>query len=196
MINTILAITSPTITELITLIGVILSFLVGSAGLWIGIKNSRKTIFINSVTASRIKYLQDLRNSIAEFCGLFHRYHLLIKNDPNLSTEKLKVLESADKLKYLIKLYLNPQDSKWDNKIVNLIEEIRKSLADYPKDKIDDLILISQYLLKLEWEGAKLESRKGIISKKKKDRLNEKYYRLYKNAIKDRIEKSKRDQIL
>lgn len=185
--QTVLIVQSPTLTEIITLVGVFLSFLVGSAGLWIGIKNSRKTIFINSVTASRIKYLQDLRNSIAEFCGLFHRYHLLAKNGTNLTTEKYKVLESADKLKYLIKLYLNPQDTKWDSKIVKLIDEIRESLADNPKEKIDELILISQYLLKLEWEGAKLESRKGIVSKKKKDQLNNKYLSLYKKAVQTKI---------
>ena len=36
-----------------------------------------------------------------------------------------------------------------------------------------------QYLLKLEWEGAKMESRKGIILKKERDKLYRKYVNLY-----------------
>lgn len=104
------AINDTTTTQIVTLIGVVLSFIVGSAGLWIGIRNSKKVIFINSVTASRIKHIQDLRNNIAKFCGLYFRYNLLLKDDPNLSAEKLKILESSDKLKYLIRLYLDPEN--------------------------------------------------------------------------------------
>jgi hypothetical protein len=180
--------TETTTTQLVTLIGVILSFIVGAAGLWIGIRNSRKTIFINSVTTSRIKYIQDLRNNIAEFCGQFYRYNLLVKNDPDLSTEKLKILESCDKLKYLIRLYLNPEDTDWDKKIIQLIDDIRNSIDNNPTTKIDELITITQYLLKLEWEGAKRESQKGILSKDEKDKLYKKYLRLYhKHIEKDKL---------
>ncbi len=175
--------TTINITQIATLIGVVLSFVVGSAGLWIGIRNSRKTIFINSITASRIKYVQDLRNNIAEFCGLFFRYNLLLKDDPKLSTEKLKILESSDKLKYLIMLYLNPEDKDWDKTIIQLIDDIRASMDQNPTDKINELIKITQYLLKLEWEGAKRESQKGILSKKEKDKLYKKYFKLYQKAI-------------
>jgi hypothetical protein len=180
--------TEATTTQIVTLIGVILSFIVGAAGLWIGIKNSRKTIFINSVTTSRIKYIQDLRNNIAEFCGQFYRYNLLVKNDPKLSTEKLKILESSDKLKYLIMLYLNPEDTDWDKKIIQLIDDIRTSIDDNPIDKINDLITITQYLLKLEWEGAKKESQNGILSKKEKDKLYKKYLRLYEEHIQKQLQ--------
>lgn len=165
--------------ENITLMGMILSFVIGLSGLLIGIQNSRKTLFINSITASRIKYIQDLRNGIAEFCGLFYRYHLLVKGRPDLTTEKMEVLKSLDKLKYTIKLYLNPQDTYWDNKISGLIDQIREGIDRYPEEKIEELISVTQYLLKLEWEGAKLESRHGIISKKKKRTLYDEYVQLY-----------------
>jgi hypothetical protein len=173
----------PTTTQIFTLIGVILSFIVGAAGLWIGIRNSRKTIFINSVTTARIKYIQDLRNNIAEFCGLFFNYELLLKSDANILKEKLKILETADKLKYLITLQLNPEDTDWDNQIIQLIDEIRLSIDNKPTDKIKELITISQYLLKLEWEGAKRESQIGTLSKKEKAKLYRKYVRLYQQHI-------------
>ncbi len=170
--------------ENITLLGVILSFIASSVGLWIGIHNSRKTIFINSVTASRLKHIQDLRTSIAEFCGLFYRYHLLVENQPGLSKEKFEILNNIDKLKYQIKLYLNPRDVYWDNKIFELIDQIRNSLERYPEEEIEELINITQYLLKLEWEGAKLEVRKGSLSKKKKRNLYKEYVELYRQGNK------------
>ena len=169
-----------TTIETVTLIGIILSFLVGAINLWISIKNSRKTIFINSITSSRIKYIQELRNAIAEYCGLFYNYHTLLMDDPKLSKEKLNILEKADKLKYLITLHLNPMDTDWDTQIIKLIDEIRSSISQFPKEKIDELITITQYLLKLEWEGAKLESKKGIISERETGIIYHKYLDLYK----------------
>ncbi len=170
--------------DTLTAIGVILSLIVGSAGLWIGIRNSRKTIFINSITTARIKYIQDIKSSIAEFCGLYYNY-LSIK--PLTNEEQLKIIAKADQLKYLITLQLNPEDIEWDRRIINCLNEIRHhiqlefSAIDQPylDKKIEELISISQYLLKLEWEGAKRESQKGIISKKEKNKLYRKYLRLY-----------------
>jgi len=48
------------------------------------------------------------------------------------------------------------------------------------KTEIDNLIKLSQDLLKLEWEGAKLESMKGILTQKEKDELYQKYLRTNK----------------
>lgn len=169
--------------DIISLIGIILSFVVGSLGLWVGVRNSRKTIFINSITAARIKYISQLRENVADFCGLFYRYKKLIDHNSELSNEKLKVLESSDRLKYLILLHLNPEDDYWDNKIINLIEDIILKMEDYPADKINELIVITQYLLKLEWEGAKYESRKGVLKNRFKRKLKKKYIDLFENHL-------------
>jgi hypothetical protein len=169
----------------ITLIGIFSSFIVGSLSLWVGIRNSRKTIFINSITTARIKYINDLRGNVSEFCGLFYRYKKLVDLKSDLSNEKLKVLESSDRLKYLITLQLNPEDDYWDNKIIRLIEEIICDIDKYPLNKINELIVITQYLLKLEWEGAKRESQKGILKGYQKRKLKIKYINLYENHIRD-----------
>lgn len=175
-----------TTTQLITLLGVILSFIVGSLGLWIAIRNSRKTNYINSVTASRIKYIQDIRNRISEFCGLVYSYNLTYSTSHSLAATPDKLFElqrEFDKLKYLIKLHLNPEDIYWDEKIFKLIDEIIALTDKEPKEKIDDLIVITQFLLKLEWEGAKLESQKGILSVEEKEDLYNKHVKLYENHI-------------
>lgn len=173
-------------TQIITLFGVILSFLVGAAGLWVGLKNSRKTNYINSVTASRIKYIQDIRNRISEFCGLVYSYNATNFTSHSLAATPEKLFElqrELDKLKYLIKLHLNPEDTYWDDKILKLIDEVIALRYNDPKEKIDDLIVITQFLLKLEWEGAKLESQKGILSKEEKDSNYKKHVQLYENYI-------------
>lgn len=167
------------VKDIATFLSILLTFLVGSAGLIISIRNSRKTIFINSITSSRIKYIQDIRNGIAEYCGLFYRYNILVEHDPKLSNEKLEILKLIDKLKYQLMLYLNPEDKYWDNTIIKLIEDIRSRINENPEDQIKELITITQYLLKLEWEGAKLESRTGRINESVKEDLNRKYYNLY-----------------
>lgn len=170
--------------DIITLVGIGFTFVVGATGLVIGILNSRKTTFINSITSSRIKYIQDIRNSISEYCGLLYRYKILYDMSPELSNEKLEVLKSIDKLKYQIMLYLNPEDKVWDEKIIGLIEELRRKINGNAEKEIKELIVITQYLLKLEWEGAKLESRRGLSSERKRRRLNKKIYDKYLNHVK------------
>lgn len=163
----------------ITLVGIAITFVVSMASLILGISNSRKTIFINSITSSRIKYIQDIRNSISEYCGLFYRYKILYDQSPELSAEKLEVLKSIDKLKYQIMLYLNPEDKIWDQKIINLIEKLRSKINSDTENEIKQLIMITQYLLKLEWEGAKLESKRGLVSAVEKRKLKEEYLEKY-----------------
>lgn len=176
-----------------TLLGVILTFIVGFAGLIIGIAglrigiiNSRKTNFINSVTASRVKYIQDIRNSISEFCGLVHSYMLTYSTSHSLAATPEKLFEiqkELDKLKYRIKLYLNPEDKYWDEKILALIDEIIIAVDKTPKKKIDALIAITQFLLKFEWEGAKRESKDGILSEEERGKLYREHVALYEKYI-------------
>ncbi|HWJ29378.1 MAG TPA: hypothetical protein VNS32_22755 [Flavisolibacter sp.] len=176
--------------NLIYFIGIFLSFCVGFAGLVISIRNTRRTGYINSITSARIKYIQDIRNAVSEFCGLIntynseHMYRLMIRGEKEeeLASKKelFEMRKKSDYLKYLIRLHLNIEDVDFDKTIIDLLDEIIELRDSNPKPKINELIIIMQYLLKLEWEGAKLESRKGIISKKLKDRLYRKYAKLYK----------------
>lgn len=169
--------------DIIYSIGIFLTFSVALINLFLTLKNNRKNIFINSVTNSRIKYIQEIRNNISEFCGIVHSYCFF---GGKLDDKNLFDLQThADKTKYLIRLYLNPEDKFWDEKIIKLLDEILELTDKNPTEKIDELILITQYLLKLEWEGAKLESEKGILKKSEKEKLYRKYVDLYQEAIKN-----------
>lgn len=162
-----------TTTEIITLVGIGITFLIGVFNLIVTFRNVRKTTFINSVTASRIKYIQELRESISRFCALAYSYSNRISK---LSYEQVWELhKEADTLRFLIRLYLNPEDEYWDNKIIHLIDQIMLKSDKDPKQDIDELVKITQYLLKLEWEGAKRESEIGIIPDIEKKELYKKY---------------------
>ncbi|MHA3788440.1 hypothetical protein ACX0HA_09545 [Flavobacterium hauense] len=171
-------------TEIVTLIGVGLTFFIGVFNLIITFRNVKKTTFINSVTASRIKYIQDLRENISRFCALAYSYN---KRIYKLQKEQVWELhKEADSLKFLIRLYLNPEDKYWDNKIINLIDQIllKSGEKNDPTSSINELITITQYLLKLEWEGAKKESEIGSVSDIKKKELYNKYVELHKKIQK------------
>ncbi|MCX2573652.1 hypothetical protein [Pedobacter sandarakinus] len=170
-----------TTTETVTLISIGLTFSVGVFNLIITFRNVRKTTFINSVTASRIKYIQDLRDSISRFCALVNSYSNRISK---LSYDKLWELhKEADTLKFQIRLYLNPEDEYWDSKIINLIDQIVLKTDKDPTENIKELITITQYLLKLEWEGAKMESEIGIVSEIEKKELYNKYVERHKQTV-------------
>jgi hypothetical protein len=167
-------------TEIVTLSGIGLTFFVGVFNLIITFRNVRKTAFINSVTASRIKYIQELRESISKFCGLAHSYaNKIYKLEYK---EVWELHKEADNLRFLIRLYLNPEDDYWDNKIISLIDQILLKSDKDPTEPINELITITQYLLKLEWEGAKRESEIGIISEIEKRELYNKYVERHKKA--------------
>jgi hypothetical protein len=117
--------------DIITLVGIGITFVVSSIGLYVSLRNTKKTLFINSITASRIKWIDILRNNIAEFCGLTY-YFTLTELD---KAEKQKVVERIDKLRFLIKLQLNRGD-EFDRKLMAKIDLI-PDLTD-PK-KIENL---------------------------------------------------------
>lgn len=168
-------------TEIVMSIGIGLTFLIGILNLIVTFRNIKKTAFINSVTASRIKYIQELRESISKFCGLAHSYsNKIYKLEYN---EVWLLHKEADNLRYLIRLYLNPEDDYWDNRIIALIDDIILKTDKDPSQPIKELITITQYLLKLEWEGAKRESEIGIIPEIEKKELYNKYVEKHKNAI-------------
>lgn len=169
--------------ETIPLIGIV-TLLVALLNLLILFRNARKSAFVGAVTSSRIKYIQDIRESISQFCGLAHAYN---KGRTNAKPEDLiNIPKEADALRHLIRLYLNPEDKYWDTKIMEFCEEVirntDKSINELDHS-IEKLVVITQYLLKLEWQGIKEEAESGILSKKQKKKLYDSYVALYEKHI-------------
>lgn len=56
--------------DLIYGVGILFTFGLGAWNLLVNYKTTRKTSFINTVTSRRIKWIEQLRQDIAAYCGL------------------------------------------------------------------------------------------------------------------------------
>jgi hypothetical protein len=160
--------------DIITLVGIGITFIVSLASLIIGLRNNDRTSFVNSITSSRIKWIDNLRCNISEFCGLTYHYAIT----PLGEKEKNELREKVDRLRFLIKLQLNRSDTL-DKEIIHKIDVI-PVYTDSPdlgklEAELNLLIIITQDLLKFEWERVKAESKSGELSAKSKKLLEAKF---------------------
>jgi hypothetical protein len=165
--------------DYLTLVGLFATVILSALSLWVALKNTRQTLFINSVTTSRIRWMDTVRNSIAEFSGLAIHISYTEMNEKDARA----VFEKIDTLHFLINLQLDRTDA-FDKKIIDQIESIvqlidpgdddRRSdeqLAKETQKAVNKLIEFSQDLLKFEWQGIKEEVKNGKLSAKNKKEL-------------------------
>lgn len=149
-------------------IGIIVT---AAIGIWNAInllKTNKKTAFINTVTSERVKWLDKLRDNISTFAGITHTW---TRDLHQTSEEATKLVSEIDKLRYLIRLQLNPKEvdgqPNVDKRIETLIAKIPTLTDIHFRDELDEainqLMLESQELLKNEWEKVKLESKNGEL---------------------------------
>lgn len=151
--------------DLITIIGIGLTFVTSLAGLIYSVRTSRKNKFIDSITISRTKWIDELRDEISKFCGLITHLRATEKIGKKVERE---LFEEIDVLGYRINLMLN-RHAKHDRLIIDRINNILEHLdADdaVADEEIKKLIHLTQDLFKFEWERIKEESVKGALSNK------------------------------
>lgn len=151
--------------DIFYLVGIVLGFALGCWNLVTNWRTSRRTIFINTITSQRIKWIEQLRQDIAGLSGLI--YNWAFSQLQGESDEK-EVIKEIDRLRYLVRLRLNPE-GQYDKKIEHTIAEI-PNLTDISKrpqlkDALNGLIITTQLLLKEEWEKVKQESEFGNLKK-------------------------------
>lgn len=156
--------------EIISSIALFLTFIASVAGLVVSLLNTRKTNYINAVTAMRMKWLTDMKSFISEFCGLIHHY-----NSTRLpKAEKRELIRTIDKLRFLIKLNLDAKDDfdiRFEEKIDAALKLTDTKHFYKLKAALDDIKSDAQKIVKNEWEGIKAEAVSGVLSKKTKATL-------------------------
>lgn len=123
---------------------------------------SRRSIYINSVTVERTKWIGELRTNIAKLSGqvlnISHsRVSLETVSEENYRSWEREIYE----LSALIKLQLNPSN-EIDRNLLRIIDEFTDSLNNPTHFRWAglDMLLVShaQWLLKAEWEKVKAEA--------------------------------------
>ena len=146
--------------DLIAIVGIGLTFLVGLANLVYSLWSNRRTSFVNTVTASRLKWIDSLRDKVSEFIAVTTR--LSDRRPPPGDSIAADLLLQRDTLLHQIVLHLNPHDSE-DQRIRKLVDEVRDltdqgaSISEQP----DHLRDATADYLKKEWNRVKVESTKG-----------------------------------
>ena len=83
-------------------------------------RSTRKTSFINTVTSQRIQWIEQLRQDVAAFCGCTHTWYTSnLEHKP----QGVEMLTEVDRLRYLIRLRLNPNDT-YDRKVAAILKRI------------------------------------------------------------------------
>lgn len=195
-----------------TSIGVLITFLISLGSLYFSARNNKAVHYVNSITKSRIEWIQDLRTTISEFISKINICSIAYFGEEHIKTGVH--FTECKQLCSKIRLLLNYCDVK-DREIIQLAEKILRDYTEYCEygqtceiDEFDFIIedenLIEgrkiiekninllfekvQIYLKAEWNRVKYESQ-GKIYEKDTQRfdykeLEEKYRdNLYKNKV-------------
>lgn len=135
-------------------------------------KQNRKLRYINTITASRIQWIDKIRSDIAEFCSKC--WQLSVGYNHMSKEESIELKANIDRLKAVINLQLNPKE-ELSKRIIDRLDEIFGLIHNIDFNSflsnIQYLVEESQVLLKIEWEKAKKEANKGRLSKRAQKKL-------------------------
>ncbi len=146
--------------DLIAIAGIGVTLVVSSANLIYSLWSNKRTFFVNTVTTSRLKWIDSLRDKVSEFIAVTAR--LLDTAFPSDKKNVGALLLQRDTLLHQIVLHLNPHDPK-DQRIRTLVDHVRE-LTDRGvfSDELVDAVLqlrdATGDYLKKEWNRVKRES--------------------------------------
>jgi hypothetical protein len=121
--------------------------------------SSRRSIYINSVTTERSKWINALRINIAEFSKYALTLQGIKKQGLLSSKDAIELIERLNGLMSLIKLQLNPR-GEMDANISKILDKFAQAnLGKIDLERAHNLLIEhSQWLLKAEWERVKYEA--------------------------------------
>lgn len=164
------------------IIGAFLSLVAAAAGIITTYAVSRRSVYINSITVERSKWIEKMRQAIAAYSAALGRRIYRVrrfreehgpKKSLRSSAEASAALEELNAAVSVIQLQLNP-NGMIDRNILKLLDVIVvNDRVEFSLLQRADKLLIShsQWLLKKEWEKVKYEAG-GIIYRRihKKER--------------------------
>jgi len=145
-------------SDAIAITGIALTFLVSVANLVYALRNNNRTIFVNTVSTSRLKWIDSLRDKVSEFIAVSTQ---LADSARGLSEVRSLHLQ-RDTLLHEIVLHLNPRDEE-DQRIRSLADHVCELTTKHEKTSEFTIALIelrdaTGAYLKKEWNRVKEES--------------------------------------
>lgn len=146
--------------DIIGIFGIGVTFIVSAANLAYSLWNNKRTSFVNTVTTSRLKWIDSLRDKVSEFIAVTARLM-----DPRSTSDEKNagaLLLQRDTLLHQIVLHLNPHDPE-DQKIRFLVDHVqeltdRGSVTGELSEGLVRLREATADYLKKEWNRVKAES--------------------------------------
>jgi len=152
--------------DIFYIVGIAATFLIGLGNIIYNIYINRRTTYINSVTAERVKWINALRENVSKYAGL--TYNWVISDVEEESDESKEILKEIDQLRILIQLQINPNE-KLGKKIIGWIDTISSHTHESQKEELKkdlkSMVTDVQELLKIEWDKVKDEAEKGRLPK-------------------------------
>ena len=115
--------------DALTAIGIILTFLISSISLYFSVRNNKAVHYVNSVTKSRIEWIDQLRLLAVEFCNAcdLGGYKKILCED---ETPDVENIDKIKKVAMQIKFMLNYSDDL-DIKIIEIMDNLVTLTSTY-----------------------------------------------------------------
>ena len=146
-----------------TLIGIIITFAVSVVNFIYTLRSNKRASFVNTVTASRLKWIDSLRDKVSEFIAITTR---LLDSVGSLDDKERRGLQlQRDTLLHQTVLHLNPLDQ--EDQEIRVLMDHTQALTDSRKnpDEVSKELLklrdVTAAYLKKEWNRVKGESTAG-----------------------------------
>jgi hypothetical protein len=145
-------------SDAVAIAGIAVTFAVSVANLVYSLRTNRRTVFVNTVTSSRLKWIESLRDKVSEYIAVTTRL-----SDPTSPTDdRGTLIVHRDTLEHQIALHLNPVDPE-DVRIRTLVDHVRElTTSPQLKEELAQALIslrdATGNYLKKEWNRVKRES--------------------------------------
>jgi hypothetical protein len=111
--------------DLIVGIGVIVTAILGLVNLGYNLRNNRRSSYVNAVTATRLKWIDELRSNLSRLVALVYECSVAAPTDKAV---RQTIFQEIIHLRMLIRLQLAPQaalsDQEFEEKVEALFREV------------------------------------------------------------------------
>jgi hypothetical protein len=165
--------------DLIVGVGVIATAILGLINLGYNLRNNRRSSYVNAVTATRLKWIDELRSNLSRLVALIYECAVAPSSD---RAARQATFREITHLRMLIRLQLAPgaapSDQEFEERIESLFRRIQGMSQAQIEAELNNLIAAGQEFLWKEWLKSKREAIYGDPYDRVLYRLSSWYARL------------------